>query len=601
MGLSVAHKVEMALGYDWQDTSPVWTDVTAYVREAVFEYGRQRQLDRAEAGTCSLTLSNADRRFEPDYASGAYYPNIKLGVPVRIAPTVGVTTYPLWYGFVTSWPQDWPGVGGQDATVRVAAVDAFQFLARADVSAYAALVSGLAPFSYWRQQEEGGTSCADIGSDANSGTYVGSPTFSQVGPLAGEHYAVLYGAAKYVDIGAPVGAFDACDQWTFASWVYRSGVGEMIFRMDTNAYISIQVDASGKPVVYFDSPITLSGIQETVLAPDALTVSTWYHLAVTFLEDQCSIFVNGVPVKRQMANLTAAASLTENFRISAATSGWSGLMCEAALWNWPLDDGTIAQMAAATIATHPEETADARIVRILDEAGWPTGAAFRDLDVGVSTLTAIAAPSGTGLEQCLRAAMDSEMGYFYQAPDGKITFMNRASMSGGAAVASFDDADYTNLVIGYDDDALFTQVKVTLGDGTGQVIASDADAVAAYGPRCLERTADIGPSEALEMTQSLLARFKAPRLRVTAIEFQPESDSALYPVLFGLAVWEKVTVSRTPPAGGAAISSDYWVEGIRHELRPDGWKITLSCSPTGDTETWVLGTSELDYGTILGY
>lgn len=603
MALYATPKVEAAFGKTWQDTVAVedWTDITAYVRETVCGTGRQRQLDRPEAGKLSLILSNADRRFEPLYA-GAYSPDVKVGVPVRVTATVGETAYPVWYGYATGWPQDWPGAGGRDATVRVSGVDGFQFLSLADVSPYPSMVAGLSPFGYWRQQEQTGTDCLDTGSDANPGTYVGTPTLAQAGPLSGTSYAVTYAAAKYADIGAPTGSFDACDCWTWASWLYRAGTSETVFRFDADNKIVLAVDASGKPTLTFGSSLTVSGLAETVTAATALTLNTWTHVTVVFADDLTTVYLDGTVDRQQMVQLAAAAAVTENFRISASSGGWTGRLSETSLWDYALDAGTVAQLAAATIGTHPAETADVRIARLLDAAGWPAGT--RDLDVGQSTLTEITEPSGTALEQILRAAVDSELGYFYQAPDGVMTFYNRAALSGGSAVAALVDTDYRGLEVGYDDDSLYTQARVTLGqtDG-GTIVKADAAAIAAYGPRALERTADLSAADALDMAGALLARYSSPRLRASTVELEPQSDptAALYAAVLAAGIWEKISVSRTPPGGGDPIAASYWVEGIRHEIRPDQWKITLSCSPTADTEAWVLGVSKLDESTILGY
>ena len=597
--LTVTPVVEMAFGKTWQDEigEEEWTDITSYVREAVTDVGRQRQLSRPEAGVCGLTLSNQDRRFEPGYTSGAYWPDIRIGVPVRITATPD-DSYAMWYGFVTSWPQTWPGRGGSDSTVKVVAVDGFQFLALADVSPYPVTVAGLSPFSCWRQQETEGTDCDDSGSDANDGTYSGSPTLGSAGPLTGDSYAVTYGAAKYMDAGVPTGSFDACDEWTWMSWLYRAGTSETVFRMDSANLIVIAVDGSGKITVTFDSTITLSGVTETVTAATALEASTWTHVTISFADDQTVIYLDGEADKQQVVQLAAAASVTESFRISASSGGWTGRIAETSVWDYMLDNGTVQQVAAATIGSHPEETADVRIGRLLDAAGWP--AASRDLDTGDSTLTAVDEPGGSALEQILRAGVDSEMGYFFQAPDGVMTFFNRGTLSGGAAADSFSDDDYTDVTVGFDVDSLYTQVRITLGDGS-LIVKGDAEAISAYGPRALERTADIPIADSLDMAASLLSRYSTPRVRISQVEFQPESDSSLYAALLALSVWDKITLSRTPPGGGAALSNDYWIEGIQHEVTPDEWTVMFSCSPTGDTEAWVLGTSALDQTTYLGY
>ncbi len=79
-------------------------NITAYVREASTARGAQRELQRVEAGTASLTLSNRDGRFTPFNSASPYYPFI---LPMRrIRIRAGFTDVPeliaglgAWYDF----------------------------------------------------------------------------------------------------------------------------------------------------------------------------------------------------------------------------------------------------------------------------------------------------------------------------------------------------------------------------------------------------------------------------------------------------------------------------------------------------------------------
>jgi hypothetical protein len=73
--------------YSTAAASRTWTDVTDYVLASNgigIGYGRQDEFSQAGPNTCSLTLDNSDGRFTPDLASGAYYPNVKIGRPLRV-------------------------------------------------------------------------------------------------------------------------------------------------------------------------------------------------------------------------------------------------------------------------------------------------------------------------------------------------------------------------------------------------------------------------------------------------------------------------------------------------------------------------------------
>jgi hypothetical protein len=85
-------KVEIAFdsGYATPAASRTWTDVTSYVKRDPginFTFGRQDERSTADANHIDLTLINSDGRFTPGNASSPYYPNVKLGRPVRVTTT----------------------------------------------------------------------------------------------------------------------------------------------------------------------------------------------------------------------------------------------------------------------------------------------------------------------------------------------------------------------------------------------------------------------------------------------------------------------------------------------------------------------------------
>lgn len=126
---------EIAFGYKWGDTSPVWTDITAYVySEWTIERGRSAELDSFQAGRCSFDLVNDDRRFDPLYSAGPYFGNLVPNVPVRIRASFDGTTYDLFRGFVDGWPQTYT-TADQISTVQVNASDAFKLLSQMELVA----------------------------------------------------------------------------------------------------------------------------------------------------------------------------------------------------------------------------------------------------------------------------------------------------------------------------------------------------------------------------------------------------------------------------------------------------------------------------------
>ena len=68
------------------DPSPVWVDITSYVRHDAgisLEKWRSEEDETTTPSRLSLTLQNDDGRFTPGLTTGAYYPNIKKGRRIR--------------------------------------------------------------------------------------------------------------------------------------------------------------------------------------------------------------------------------------------------------------------------------------------------------------------------------------------------------------------------------------------------------------------------------------------------------------------------------------------------------------------------------------
>jgi hypothetical protein len=114
-------------------STPTWVaDITSYVRSWSTQRGTQRELQRVEAGTASITLDNRSGRFTPQNTSSPYYPNLLPMRRIRIRATWNSVTYPIFQGFVEAWPATFPS--GVDQVVEVSLVDGFKVLSLATIS-----------------------------------------------------------------------------------------------------------------------------------------------------------------------------------------------------------------------------------------------------------------------------------------------------------------------------------------------------------------------------------------------------------------------------------------------------------------------------------
>lgn len=70
------YKCEVAFTTDPLSSSPSYTDITAYLRGFNIRRGRQTELERTQAGTADIVLSNTDRRFDPTYGDQNLFPRV---------------------------------------------------------------------------------------------------------------------------------------------------------------------------------------------------------------------------------------------------------------------------------------------------------------------------------------------------------------------------------------------------------------------------------------------------------------------------------------------------------------------------------------------
>jgi hypothetical protein len=132
---------------DLSGTLEPFANLTPYVLRWGYRRGRQRQLQRAEAGTAYFELDNADGRFDPENPWGPYYDgaaNLTIGNGMRyegdglgmrpgrhlyISAVWGGVTYHLFYGYITKWlPLELEGK--REPIVRVEAADMLYWIGR---------------------------------------------------------------------------------------------------------------------------------------------------------------------------------------------------------------------------------------------------------------------------------------------------------------------------------------------------------------------------------------------------------------------------------------------------------------------------------------
>lgn len=115
--------------------SPVWTDITQWVRSGTVNRGSTRidsPIIQYDAGTASLVLDNPDRRFDPSNLGGPYVDSVSGATQVtamrgiRIRAVWSGLYYELFRGFTDLFDVAWFDPG--DSLCTVTATDAFKVL-----------------------------------------------------------------------------------------------------------------------------------------------------------------------------------------------------------------------------------------------------------------------------------------------------------------------------------------------------------------------------------------------------------------------------------------------------------------------------------------
>jgi len=206
----------------------------------------------------------------------------------------------------------------------------------------------------------------------------------------------------------------------------------------------------------------------------------------------------------------------------------------------------------------------------------------------------------------LQAVAESENGQLFLNGAGQLVFQSRHyRLCNHESRAVFGDAPgelpYRNLVISGDDSWLYNEIELTRNGGEAQIVADDASQNR-YGTRVLSRSGLllISDEETYSAANWLLALYREFQLRISAIEIEPMADPDSWPYVLGLEISDCVTVRRRPQ-GGEAISRDYYIESIAHDVSYGTWVTRWQLSPVSGQAFWVVGSSQLSVSTRLAY
>jgi len=574
---SIDVTVEAAFGDDPLDTSPSWTDISAYVRDVSISRGRQSEFAKYAPGTATIRLDNRDRRFDPEYTSGPYYGDLVPMVPVRVTSNYnGGTDYTLYYGFITGWPTVY-NQANTDAVSIVKAIDANRLLGNTviDVDDYRDAVVAENPLVYYPMQEQDTETVPFVQPSGASLTY----TWDNSNASSNIRYPVNSSNSLR-------GLFqvDAVSSYNWRTVMFWCDVSDnVIFNGDQqtdNVDLRLVVtagDTATSVALDYDTGFDPRRVTDTAL----LDLSTGWHFVVFTFDTTAhtyELIIDNVSRMSSSVPTGTNVSMVDQFRFSdirtrtishvATFAGAASSLDIAGLW-------TLGSQG------YSGELSSTRLTRTLDDVSWP--AAWRDIETGVQTVGEYR-PARTVARDYNEQIPVAEQGDLFISRDGEVAFVNRTTTDNANIVALFDDdgTDYPFATIEVDAntvDAIRNSISVIYATDT--VTVEDSASVTAYG-----RAQDILDARLIDNSDTaetignvVLAKTKDPRTRVRSLEVNVRTDPTMVPTIAQLELADDVVVAFTPTGVGDELWRAVRVQGVSHRITSSSWVTQLYLAP----------------------
>lgn len=596
-------RVEIAFnaGYVTPSADRVWTDVSEWVelhQGIDIDVGRQDERSTADANQLSLTLDNKDGRFTALRAASPYYPNVKVGRPIRVSVlTQTGHTSVRFVGFIDEWPVEWDG---SDAYAK-AQIKAASRLSRLGLTAK--LKSTIeqeiltdSPAALWTLAEpQGATSAGDSsGRGAAPLTIITGTTpmtFGEgVGPptdgLTAAQFAGGGVDGDYLQCGSV--ALTSSTDLAFECWIAATPAtgGTPILALTTNTGDQLWVGYSAGA-----TSVNLNG--GSVLSATGAVDGALRHIAVEVdrSDNSLRLFVNGA-----LEDSAAATPVAGTSSVTVEVGrNMTGTMALVAVFDSLPGASRWADRYAAGAEGFAGDTTSERLLRILAWPGVPSTEVTTD--AGVETMT-YQETAGQAVVDALRECESTEGGVLFDGPDGRVKFHNRSRRYTVTPAATLDmaaqhvESDYAPRL---DRSTLVNDVTVsnpTTGESARQVDTASSDE---YGITTGSATSVADSYTALtEKASWQIASYAEPRMRCPSLTVDVLAHVGLTPSaedLLDVTVGDLLAVINAPTQSDTTTPS-YFVEGYTETIGPESYRITYNTSPTYPTlNTFVLDSA----------
>jgi hypothetical protein len=561
----------------------VYQDITSYVRSVSISRGVSRELDSYQAGSCSIILDNNSRTFDPSYAAGPFYGEIKPQAAVRV--TSGNVV--IFTGFVESWSFNYQIVA--DATATVSAVDAISRLSRAALPAVSwtseststrvGKVLDRAEVAWPAAQRQISTGSITLGADSVSDGISAWDYLSQV--------AQTEGGAIYVS-----GSGDVVFKGQAASLVPTSGTAIRTNLCIFPSFESATLSSAGNTWtgVTRTTAVSPPSVGRTNVALCSAGGAT-YNAARTFAVNIANTFSFYVYVVGAGATITGSiAYYNETTPTGTATNSQS-----ISSGTWTRVTVTGAPTGASTKGVFTVTTSRADLTYYIDAVMVEQSAAadiyFDGIYKPADTATTVYTNAWTGSADVSASTLTAVTTYTPGVPNS-IQF----SDAGGTAIP------YVDVSVVYAGETLYN--SVTVGGTAGTAVLTNSTGGSAYGIRAytLDPSLVADNANGSALARYLLGLYDTPQLRfdslTVALEALQSSDQSN---LLGSEIYSAASVTYTPSAIGSAITVYERIVGINHTITPDTHHVTFNLAEFGNKfrlDSLTLGVLNTN---ILGY
>jgi hypothetical protein len=613
--LSGTLTVEMAFGYAPLNTSPVWTDITSYVLDANINRGRSDEFSQYAQGTATLNLNNSTRIFDPYFETGTYFGLLRPMTPMRIKLDATI----MFVGFVTAWPTKYD-VSNKYAVSTIPCVDATRILQNMLLasSAFGKLVladSSLMNFYPMQVIEPVGITCAKTntvlaleigGGSVTAGAEIvptNFPTGATETLSPGQSFNSLN--CQWSNQNATTSAPRSLEFWIDRRTQRNTSSIVHVIRDVSSAGISgrnidelyVSVASNG------NVSVTYSNVAANVGGSTTATINAFAniganHVAVTVDNTNIRTYINGSLVNTRLLTAFSSTGFFNSSQTITAATGVSNV----AIYNAVLSGATIAARYQAAIG-FPNELSSTRLVRVLDDIGWP--AAWRSIETGVQPVGTYR-PANQPATQYMRQIENAEQGTICINREGHVRFENYNTVNTIKPVAFFSGLSgstypYNDIQIDANNvDAIFNQIdaKYEFGD----VSVSDSTSITLYGPQVQNIDLSLmSTPDAAELAASVLLQlYKDPRLSVEQLSVNMLSNLAtLEPFLPTLELGDDIVVIFQPNNSGTTIWRCLKVQGFSHTIRNDQWVTSIYLGPSPiQTNGPLLVLDNATFGTL---